>query len=126
MIKIMIEDNNLIVSNNGIKMLKVLVESDSPLLPRSYPLFFIFQKFKLRPTHPVNLILYELTDTLLNSHRATDLFLALAEGGSNTKANIKYGCSIVFVRCVILLSEDEELFGEFCQGDFHSIRIDDA
>ena len=60
----------------------------------------------MRPTHPVNLLLYDLTDSLINSHRATDLFQAIAEGGSSTKANIKYGCSVVFVRCVILLSED--------------------
>ena len=73
----MIEDNNLIVSNNGLKILKVLLETDSPLIPRSYPLLFLFSKFKLHETHAVNVLLCELTDIILNSWRVENLFQAI-------------------------------------------------
>lgn len=102
----MIEDNNIIISTNGLRIFKVLIEIDSNLIPRSYPLLFIFSKFKLHQTHQVNTLLCDLTDAILNTWRVHDLFQALSDGSTNTKANIRYGCCVVFVRCVVLLSEE--------------------
>lgn len=115
-IRLMIEDNNIIVSTNGLKMLKMLIESDSNLLPRSYPLLFIFLKFKLHSTHPVNSLLCQLTDLILNTERASDLFQAICDGSSSTKANVRYGAAIVLVRSVLLINKESEMFYEVCQG----------
>jgi hypothetical protein len=41
-IRIMIESNNAITSTNGLKLLHLLSTENSQLLPRSFPLLFIF------------------------------------------------------------------------------------
>ena len=59
-IQLMIEDNNQIISTNGVKLLTALIDSRSSILPSSYPLLFIFRKFKLHKTHATNLNLLKL------------------------------------------------------------------
>lgn len=83
LIRVIIESNNVILSLNGLKLLKLLVEISSPLLPRSYPLLFLFEKFKLHATHQVNQLLYDLSNSLLlcnaiSTNRNVDLLLASA------------------------------------------------
>lgn len=59
-VQLMIEDNNQIISTNGVKMLAELVRSRSQLLPVSFPLLFIFRKFKMHKTHSTNSNLFRL------------------------------------------------------------------
>lgn len=40
-IRLMVESNNVILSTNGLKILKILIKNNSPYIPRSYPLLFI-------------------------------------------------------------------------------------
>lgn len=61
-IQLMIEDNNQIISMGGVKMLTVMVRNKSQLLPQSYPLLFIFRKFKMHKTHATNLHLFRLVE----------------------------------------------------------------
>jgi hypothetical protein len=59
-LQMMVEDNNQIISTNGVKMLRTLVATRSQLLPSSFPLLFLFRKFKLHKTHATNLNLLKL------------------------------------------------------------------
>lgn len=110
--KVMIEDNNHIISTNAVKILTYLIKSQSPLLPQSFPLLFVFQKFRLHKTHPVNATLLTLVDAAIISPRSNDLFSAVIEGmcSSSAKANIKYGCIVTYIRIVSYYFADRELF----------------
>jgi hypothetical protein len=104
----MIDSNNVIFSTSGLKILKVLTENNCQLIPRSYPLLFIFEKFKLHATHQLNQLIYEVCDSFLlcnsaSASRNVDLIQAVGEGANNKKANVKYGCFMVFVRAVAIL-----------------------
>jgi hypothetical protein len=59
-VQLMIEDNNQIISTNGVKILTILVQARSQLLPSSFPLLFIFRKFKMHKTHATNFNLFKL------------------------------------------------------------------
>lgn len=59
-IQLMIEDNNQIISTNGVKVLTVLIRLRSQLLPVSFPLLFVFRKFKMHKTHATNANLFKL------------------------------------------------------------------
>ena len=106
-LQLMVEDNNQIISTNGVKMLTALVNTRSSLLPTSFPLLFLFRKFKMHKTHSTNLNLLKLVETLLASNRAGDLMSAVLEGMNSpeNKANIKYGCTISFIRVFCYLFE---------------------
>lgn len=57
-VQVMIEDNNQIISINGIKILVALVRRRSQLLPHSFPLLFLFRKFRMHRTHSTNAQLF--------------------------------------------------------------------
>jgi hypothetical protein len=111
-IRLMIEDNNHITSTNGIKMLNFLICKNSSLIPSSYPLLFLFNKFKSHKTHPINAILFGLIDTIVLTSRLSDILSAIVEGMNSqmTKANVKYGCFASFIRIASIIHEDYELF----------------
>lgn len=73
----MVESNNQIISTNGVKMLTALVRNNSSLLGSSFPLLFLFRKFKVHKTHATNANLLNLVDVLLCSNRADDLMSAV-------------------------------------------------
>jgi len=71
-------------------------------------LLFIFEKFRLHATHSINTLLYELCDSFLlvnaiSTNRNVDLVQAVSEGAANKKANVRYGCFMVFNRIVGIL-----------------------
>jgi hypothetical protein len=79
----MIDDNNHIISTNGVKVLTYLIKKSNLsnpihcLIPTSFPLLFIFNKFKLHKTHPVNTVMLELVDSILSTSRLQDLIHAI-------------------------------------------------
>jgi len=93
-------------------MLTALVRARSQLIPPSFPLLFIFRKFKMHKTHPLNATLLILVDTLVSSARSNDLMNAIFEGmGSlETKVNLKYGCTICFIRIFCYTFNQEKMF----------------
>jgi hypothetical protein len=111
----MIDDNNHIISTNGVKVLTYLINksksissNNNPihsLIPTSFPLLFIFNKFKLHKTHPVNTVMLELVDSILYTSRLQDLIHAIHEGLSSigSKANVKFGCSLSYFRILSLI-----------------------
>ena len=115
----MSESNNHILSTNGLKILKILIENNSPLLPRSYPLLFIFEKFKLRATHQINQLLFELCDSIVASgyYRTVDLLQAIYEGGNTKKANVKYGSTLSFIRIFCILERNEDMYAEVFENE---------
>ena len=76
----MIEDNNQIISMNGVKTLTIFIARRSQLIPTSFPLLFIFRKFKMHKTHATNANLLKLVEALLCSNRSNDLMFAIYEG----------------------------------------------
>jgi hypothetical protein len=107
----MIDDNNHIISTNGVKVLTHLIKKSiltnnlSSLIPTSFPLLFIFNKFKLHKTHPVNTVMLELIDSIAPTTRFQDLVHAIHEGLSSigSKANVKFGCALSFFRLISLI-----------------------
>jgi hypothetical protein len=83
------------------------------LIPVSFPLLFIFNKFKSHKTHPINSLLLTLIEAILQStsNRVNDLFLAINEGLNSigSKANVKFGCALSFFRIISLLYQNEDL-----------------
>jgi hypothetical protein len=59
-IQLMIEFNNQIISTNGVKMLTSLIKNKSQLINSSFPLLFLFRKFKTHKTHATNANLLSL------------------------------------------------------------------
>ena len=99
-------------------MLTVLFKNRSQLIPHSFPLLFLFRKFKLHKTHATNLNLFKLIETILCSNRSSDLMAATCEGmglGEN-KANLKYGCVATFLRVFCYFYQDRDLFSKYCIG----------
>lgn len=76
-VQLMIESNNQIISINGIKMLTALVKQNSPLISTSYPLLFLFRKFKMHKTHSTNIYLFNLIEAILCSSKSNDLMNAI-------------------------------------------------
>lgn len=69
----------------------------------------------MHATHQVNQLLYDVCDSLLlyngiSTSRNIDLLQAAYEGGNNKKVNVKFGSLMVFLRCVSILYENEQLF----------------
>ncbi len=94
-IRAMIEDNNQIICSNGLKMLTTLTANNHQLLASSFPLHFIFSKFKTHETHPINSLLLNLVTALIqNGSRITDLLIGIQDSLKETKANVKYGASM--------------------------------
>lgn len=105
---------------NGVKILTVLVKARSQLIPGSYPLLFLFRKFKMHKTHATNFNLFKLIDVLVCSNRSNDLMSAILEGmnlGEN-KANVKYGCQMSFLRIFCYFYQLPDLFQQYCIGEF--------
>ena len=117
-VQLMIEENNHIISTNGIKMLTALIKNRSTLIPVSFPLLFLFRKFKMHKTHATNANLFQLVEVLLCSNRCQDLMNAVFEGMSSpeTKANLKYGCVMSFLRIFSYFYDQVDLFGSYCIG----------
>ena len=113
-VRVMSESNNHVLSTNGLKILKILIDHNSNLLPRSYPLLFIFEKFKLRASHQINHLLFEICDSIVVSGipRTIDLLQAVFEGGNIKKANVKYGSVMVFLRIAAIVARNEDFFAE--------------
>jgi hypothetical protein len=115
----MIDDNNHIINVNAIKCLVAVFGQEAKdamkasLLPVSFPLLFLFTKFKSHKTHPINALLLTLVEAILQSspNRVTDLFFAISEGLSSagSKANVKFGCALAFFRVISLLYQNEDL-----------------
>lgn len=65
----MIDDNNHIININAIKCLVAIFNKEKEnscynkpsLVPASFPLLFIFNKFKSHKTHPINSLMLSLT-----------------------------------------------------------------
>jgi len=78
----------------------------------------------MHKTHPVNAALLSLVDVLLCSNRSNDLMSAVFEGmGSQAnKANLKYGCIISFIRIVSYFYRSEELFNQYCIGEYTDLQ----
>ena len=108
----MIEDNNHIISTNGIKILSTWLRNDSTTnkIPNSYPLLFVLSKFKSHSTHPINTILYEWSDSVIIGGRLIDLMQALADGLGSNKGNVKYGSAMICLRITSVMLKDEDLF----------------
>ena len=83
----MIDDNNHIINMNAIKCLIIIFEKEkqdgvvkNSLIPVSFPLLFVFNKFKSHKTHPINSLLLGLIEAILQapSNRVNDMFLAIS------------------------------------------------
>ena len=61
-------------------MLTSLIKNKSQLINSSFPLLFIFRKFKTHKTHATNANLLNLVEALLCSNRSQDLMNAVLEG----------------------------------------------
>ena len=77
---------------------------------RYYPLLFFLDKFKRHSTHPINTILFELSDSVIIGGRLMDLMQALVDGLSSNKGNVKYGAAMICIRIVSIIQKDEDLF----------------
>ena len=75
--QLMIEFNNQIISTNGVKILTFLIKNKSQLITSSFPLLFLFRKFKTHKTHATNANLLTLVEALLCSNRSHDLMNAI-------------------------------------------------
>jgi hypothetical protein len=117
----MIDDNNHIINVNAIKCLIAIFDKEkddgllkNSLVPASFPLLFLFSKFKSHKTHPINFLMLSLIESILqsSSNRVSDLFQAISEGlsSSGSKANVKFGCSLTFFRVISLLYKSEDLY----------------
>lgn len=86
-LRLMIDENNHIINMNGIKCLIAIFGRErndgvvkNSLIPVSFPLLFLFNKFKSHKTHPINSLLLGLIEAILQSpiNRVNDLFLAMS------------------------------------------------
>ncbi len=113
-LRLMMDDNNHIINVNAIKCLIAIFEKErqdgvvkNSLVPVSFPLLFVFSKFKSHKTHPINFLMLSLIESILQSspNRVNDLFMAMSEGLSSggSKANVKFGCALAFFRVISLL-----------------------
>lgn len=111
-IRVISESSNNIVCTNGLKIIKLLIENRSPLLPRQFSLLPMFDKYKLMEKHQNNNLIYEICDSILMSgcSQTSELLLAIYEGGNSRKKNVKTGSIIVFFRVVSILTRNEDFF----------------
>ncbi len=71
----------------------------------SFPLGFLFNKFKSHRTHPVNGLMMELVEAVMGTGRVGNLVYAIGEGlaAQGGKMNVRFGCALAFFRVLALV-----------------------